>query len=104
MRHVLNYHIWLEAWRKVRHEIGEDFEEEWKQKLWSASVQLQGLEGLEMLSSEGVNEKWKQRLELIRDRIRGMQGSAQPQVIRFDGMEATTAPNMVDEVDLNWER
>ena len=100
LKHILTCRPWREAWEGVRQEIGEDFEEGWRQKLWHAAVQLQGLEGLEMLKPKGKNEKWRRRLEEIRDGVRGMQASAEPRVFRFGkgGQEATEAPNLADEI------
>jgi len=40
--------------------------------MWQSAVQIQGLEGLEMLRPGGV-ERWRSRLEAIRSAIRGME-------------------------------
>ena len=39
LNHILNCRTWREAWEKVHLEINEDFNEEWRQKLWNAAVQ-----------------------------------------------------------------
>ena len=56
--HILGCRMWREAWAAVRLQIGPDFDEHWRQKMWCSSVQCQGLEGLQMLRPGGV-EIWR---------------------------------------------
>ncbi|ERF70969.1 hypothetical protein EPUS_06754 [Endocarpon pusillum Z07020] len=51
--YLLRCQTWREAWAAVRLQIGPDFVEGWRQKMWSSSVQCQGLEGLQMLRPGG---------------------------------------------------
>ena len=97
--HILGCRTWREAWKTVRHQIGPDFDEEWKQKMWHSAVQLQGLSGLEMLRPNGV-EKWEDRLQNIYCRIAAMEPDWQPRIHLFGrrGNEAYDAPCMAEEV------
>lgn len=99
--HILNCRTWREAWEGVRLCIGPDFEDEWRQKLWHAAVQQQGLDGLEMLRPGGV-EKWRGRLRGVRDSIQAMPASSQPKSYRYGkrASEASDAPCMADEVHI----
>jgi len=97
--HILNCRTWREAWEDVRLHVGPDFEEGWRQKMWHAAVQQQGLDGLEMLRPGGV-ETWRGRLQGVRDGIQAIQASSKPKTYRYgkEGYEASDAPCMADEV------
>lgn len=97
LNHVLNCRRWRESWERVRRQIGEDFEVEWKQDMWHSAVQCQGLEGLEMLRPEGV-EKWRGRLTEIRNQIERLE--KKPEVYEFHPRNnpVTEYPFMAKEV------
>lgn len=99
LNHILKCRTWREAWEKVRLQLGVNFEDEWRQKMWHSAVQQQGLDGLEMLRPGGV-EKWQSRLLEIMDKIKVMPSSSKPKVYRYGGgeQEASDAPCMSDEV------
>ena len=100
--HTLSCRAWNVPWEEVREEVGDDFDEGWKQKIWHASVQLQGLEVLEMLRPGGLSEVSKSRLKRIRDAIQGMSANEEPKMVRYyrGSQAATEIPNMADEVDV----
>jgi hypothetical protein len=52
LNHILNCRTWREAWETVFRQIGPDFEWERRQEMWHSVVQIQGLQGLEMLRQE----------------------------------------------------
>lgn len=100
LNHLLggNCREWPEAWEGVRHQIGPDFAEAWRQNLWRSAVQQQGLEGLEMLRPGGV-KRWRSRLQRIRDRIEALPVSAKPVSHRYGKSNwASDAPCMADEI------
>ncbi|KAL8957574.1 MAG: hypothetical protein Q9183_006021 [Haloplaca sp. 2 TL-2023] len=75
--YLLSCRTWSEAWQQVRHPIGPDFADEWRQQLWSAVPQVQGLEGLEMLRPGGL-EKWRPRLAAMREAIATLRDKDMP--------------------------
>lgn len=99
LNHILKCRTWREAWEDVRLRIGPDFDEEWRQKLWHAAVQKQGLDRLEMLRPGGV-EKWRERLQGIRDSIQAMPATSEPNTYRYGrkACEVSDTPCMVDEI------
>jgi hypothetical protein len=52
----------------VRAQVGGDFEEEWKQRLWESVVMFQGFEGMEMIGMNKLGE-WKEKLRKWRAEI-----------------------------------
>jgi hypothetical protein len=99
LNHILNCRTWREAWETVRHQIGPDFTEEWRQEMWHSAVQMQGLEGLEMLRAGGV-EKWRHRLQDIRGKIEALDPESRPSMHKFGFQEhrASDSTSMADEV------
>ena len=97
--YILGCRTWWEAWAAVRLQIGPDFDEEWRQKMWCSSVQCQGLEGLQMLRPGGV-EIWRERLVEMRARIEALDERCKPRVREFirRGPSASCAPNLADEI------
>lgn len=97
LNHVLGCRRWREAWEGLRHQVGEDFELEWKQDMWQSVMQCQGLYGLDMIRPGGVYE-WRQRLEKIRGQIEALEQC--PKVYSFGRYEnpATDYPQMAKEV------
>lgn len=79
---LLSCRTWREAWERVRFAIGLDFEEDWRQEMWCSAVQIQGLEGLEMLRPGGV-ENWRPRLETIREIIRSLPIQSKPKEYKY---------------------
>ena len=100
--HILHCRTWREAWEAVQHAIGPDFDEEWRQKMWHAAVQMQGLEGLEMLQPVGGGgvEKWRPRLKEMRGKIEALHATSRPLVHEFGAYQhpASDSPCMGDEV------
>ena len=100
LRHVLKSTKWCTAWDTVRMEVGGDLEEPWRQKVWKAAVQMQGLEGLEMLRPGGV-EKWRGRLMDMREKIAIMDPGRKPALNVDDGVRSLAplgSPDLADEV------
>ncbi|KAL9636017.1 MAG: hypothetical protein Q9164_003100 [Protoblastenia rupestris] len=99
LQHILTCSTWKKAWRVVQQEIGADFEEAWRQKIWYSVLQMQGLEGLEMLRPGGV-EKWRTRLQEKRNKIAAMSLENQPQIQMFGHRmsNGSDCPSMADEV------
>lgn len=101
LNHLLGCRTWTEAWSSVREEIGPDFEEEWRQQMWHSAVQIQGLEGLEMLRPGGV-EEWRSRLEAIRSAVERMEARHKPKEPshgrRWQGNRVWESPNMAAEI------
>ncbi len=99
LNHILGCRTWREAWEGVRLSFGPDFEEDWRQDLWHAAVQQQGLDGLELLRPGGV-EKWRSRLQRVRDSIQAMPAQSKPEIYRYGirGSEASDAPDMTAEI------
>ncbi len=65
--------------------------------MWQSAVQIQGLEGLEMLRPGGV-ERWRSRLEAIRSAIQGMEARHKPKQPSYArGLES---PDMAAEINL----
>ncbi|MCJ1456383.1 hypothetical protein MMC28_006744 [Mycoblastus sanguinarius] len=100
LRHILCCRRWCEAWDHVRHSIGPDFEEEWRQRLWHSAVEMQGLEGLEMLNGPEGIEKWRPWLEDIMEKIEVLDKRYKPREYLFGswGDIASDAPCMFGEV------
>lgn len=97
LQHVLTCRRWRESWERVRHQIGEDFEEGWRQNIWHSAVQSQGLEGLEMFTPEGL-EAWRSRLVAMREQIQRLE--EKPEMYQF-GRENNPAyeyPSMASEM------
>ena len=104
LHHLLHCRTWREAWRNVRRQIGDDFEEDWRQAMWVSAVQMQGLEGLEMLRPGGV-EKWRGRLEQIRGKIERLEKPPKERDYKLEirtpherTLYARDSPNLADEV------
>ncbi len=99
LNHILRCRTWREAWETVRLQIGPDFDEGWRQKMWCSSVQCQGLEGLQMLRPGGL-EIWRERLMEMRAQLETLDGKCQPRVRLFRPQfgGASDAPNLADEV------
>lgn len=97
--HILNCRTWREAWEAVWHQIGPDFDEQWRQQMWESAVQMQGLEGLEMLRPGGV-EKWRSRLVEMRREIEELDERFKPEVHKFGSQEHETsdAPNLAADI------
>ena len=97
LQHILNCGRWTRPWDSVRREIGPDFEEHWRQRMWHSAVEMQGLSGLELLRPGGV-EAWRERLTEIRSQIETLEKS--PEVFKFGKYEnpAYDYPNMTEEV------
>lgn len=106
--HILKCRTWREAWAAVRLQIGSDFDEDWRQKMWCSSVQFQVLEGLQMLRPGGV-EIWRKRLVEMRAKIEALDRRCKPQVRQSSRWwaSASDAPNLADEVRVavaaHWE-
>lgn len=103
LKTVLYSRTWEEAWEKVRRESGPDFEEGWRQELWASGVQLQGLQGLEMLRPGG-SAKWRASLEEMRLKIETLDVKYMPKrhtITTFSGSNrllGSEAPMMAKEV------
>ena len=69
IKHILKSRKWRTAWEEVRKVCGADFEDERRQRIWDCAVQMQGLEGLEMLRPDGCPDKWKGKLSELRGKI-----------------------------------
>ncbi|KAJ4478494.1 hypothetical protein J3R30DRAFT_3279862 [Lentinula aciculospora] len=63
LQHILKCGRWTRVWQSVTQAIGPDFDG-WKQKLWFDAVQIQGLEGMKVLETGGVEEQHKLLLRL----------------------------------------
>ncbi|MCJ1262369.1 hypothetical protein MMC22_002239 [Lobaria immixta] len=68
IRHILKSRRWCIPWKEARSVCGPDFEDDRRQKIWACAVQMQGLEGFEMLRPDGPN-KWKARLLRLREKV-----------------------------------
>ncbi|KAL8924443.1 MAG: hypothetical protein Q9208_004051 [Pyrenodesmia sp. 3 TL-2023] len=97
--HLLSCRTWEEAWAEVRLAIGPDFDSEWRQELWCSAVQVQGLEGLEMLRPEGV-EKWRPRLEAMRESIERLSCEEKPKEYWYgrNKSKCWESPHMAAEI------
>ena len=98
LNHLLGCRTWTEAWSAVREEIGPEFIEEWKQKIWQSAVQYQGLEGLEMLRPGGL-EKWRPRLRAMRRSIGELEAEQQPKHGRL-ASRLYQMPDLAAEVEI----
>lgn len=79
--YLLTCRTWTEAWARVRHEIGPDFDDVPRQIMWQYAVQTQGLEGLEMLRPGGL-ARWRPRLEGMRKKIEDLKVENRPKECR----------------------
>ncbi|KAI4256308.1 MAG: hypothetical protein LQ352_002142 [Teloschistes flavicans] len=98
--YLLQCRTWTEAWQRVRHAIGPDFKQEWRQQMWQSAVQTQGLEGLEMLRPGGL-EKWRPRLKAMRSCIERLESADKPNDIilsRHWEKAVSESPGMALEV------
>ncbi|KAL8860938.1 MAG: hypothetical protein Q9178_002693 [Gyalolechia marmorata] len=68
IRHILKSRRWRTPWEQARKQCGPDFEDDRRQKIWVSAVQMQGLEGFEMLRPDGA-ERWKGHLHKLREKI-----------------------------------
>lgn len=68
IRHILKSKKWRTPWEEARRACGGDFEDERKQKVWVCAVQMQGLEGFEMLRPDGAS-RWREKLLELREKI-----------------------------------
>lgn len=100
LRFVICSRSWQEAWATLRMNAGPDFEEEWRQDLWVSGVQLQGLQGFEMLESGG-SKAWRARLEGMRSMIENLDVKYSPRTYASlcgDHTVASDAPIMAREL------
>ncbi|KAI4178371.1 MAG: hypothetical protein LQ346_007477 [Caloplaca aetnensis] len=97
--YLLSCRIWREAWAKVRLATGPDFETEWRQELWCSAIQIQGLEGLEMLRPGGL-ERWRPRLEAMRQSIEDLTDDEKPRKYRYGSNKTPCweSPHMAAEI------
>ena len=97
--YLLSCRTWSEAWQQVCHAIGPDFEDSWRQQLWLAVPQVQGLEGLEMLRPGGL-EKWRPRLAAMREAIATLHDKEMPSRFLYSSWrkEIWDSPNLAAEV------
>ncbi|KAL8834113.1 MAG: hypothetical protein Q9170_003916 [Blastenia crenularia] len=68
IRHILKSSRWNGPWDEARRACGADFDDDRRQKIWVGAVQMQGLEGFEMLRPDGAN-KWRERMLNLRKKI-----------------------------------
>ncbi|KAL8642105.1 MAG: hypothetical protein Q9228_001163 [Teloschistes exilis] len=102
LHYLLRCDTWKDAWERVLGAIGPHFEEEWRQSMWRSAVQLQGLEGLEMLRPGGL-EKWRPRLEAMRSSIERLQDADKPKAFETPKRDApiiSECPGMTREIAL----
>ena len=66
--HILKRRTWRTPWEQARKQCGPDFEDHRRQKIWVSAVQMQGLEGFEMLIPDGA-ERWRGHLHKLREKI-----------------------------------
>ena len=99
LNHILNCRTWLEAWEKVRLQVGGDFEVEWKQRMWKSAVQLTGLRGLELLRPMAVKERRARLIEVYKA-IEKLADADEPIISRYGtrGHMAFSFPSMADEI------
>lgn len=99
LNHILTCRTWREAWEKVRLQVGQDFEVEWKQQMWESAVQLGGLKGLEFLRPMRTEQRKKSIIGVYKG-IEKMGEAQKPGVTTF-GTRAHPAydfPSMADEI------
>lgn len=99
IRHVLKSRKWRAAWEEVRRSCGVDFEDERRQRIWEGAVQMQGLEGFEMLRPGG-KERWRERLVGLREKIEAMDagGLKSAEVDVHGDIDWLECPVLADEV------
>ena len=99
IRHVLKSSKWRAAWEEVRRSCGADFEDERRQRVWEGAVQMQGLEGFEMLRPGGT-DVWRERLVELRGKIEAMDaGGMKAAEIDVHGeIDWLECPILADEV------
>ncbi|KAL8992628.1 MAG: hypothetical protein Q9169_006949 [Polycauliona sp. 2 TL-2023] len=68
IRHILKSRTWRTPWEEARRKCGPDFEDDRLQKIWACAVQMQGLEGFEMLRPDGAN-RWRPYLTELRQKV-----------------------------------
>ena len=71
IRHILKSKKWQAAWQEVRKQCGADFEDQRRQRIWVCAVQMQGLEGFDMLRPGGM-DRWRGKLLEVRRKIESM--------------------------------
>ncbi|KAL8627526.1 hypothetical protein Q9189_006757, partial [Teloschistes chrysophthalmus] len=103
LHYLLPSDTWQEAWARALGAIGPDFEEEWRQRMCRSAVQLQGLEGPEMLQPGGL-EKWRPKLEAMRSSIERLQDADKPEAFEMpkllDAPIISECPDMTHEIAL----
>ncbi|KAK7051547.1 hypothetical protein VNI00_004526 [Paramarasmius palmivorus] len=82
LRNIISAPHWIHLWTAVTRSIGPDFGARWKQKMWFDMVQLQGLEGMEMLVKGGP-EKWQQKLVVLYEKVDKLEESDKPGKQRY---------------------
>ncbi|KAL8943995.1 MAG: hypothetical protein Q9216_000704 [Gyalolechia sp. 2 TL-2023] len=88
IRHILKSSKWRKAWDEMREEIGPDFVDERRQRIWACAVQMHGLEGLEILRPGGT-DKWRGKLLELREKL--------------EKMDATNMKSLIQRIDVHHE-
>ncbi|KAG7002076.1 mediator of RNA polymerase II transcription subunit 17 [Physcia stellaris] len=99
IRHILRSSKWRAAWKEVRKSCGADFEDERRQRVWECAVQMQGLEGFEMLRPGGI-DRWRERLVGLRAKIEAMdaRGMKAAEIDVHGEIDWLECPILADEV------
>lgn len=92
LRYILRCGRWQRLWEKVLDQIVPKFDEDWRQKLWWDSIQLTGLEALEVVTKwdreEGLPQSWVTRLSQLHDEVTAVPSED----------AVSDAPNLRDEL------
>ncbi|KAL0572421.1 hypothetical protein V5O48_009539 [Marasmius crinis-equi] len=98
LEHILRCARWKRLWAHVVSLDPPDFREEWKQRLWREAVQIQGLEGMGMVTAKDGSSfgKWTGRLAEIKEKIRRLGEKDAPIVTRIGNAETEVSVNVPD--------
>ena len=81
LRYIVRCGRWKRMWRVVTDQIGPDFEDERRAKMWWNAIMALGLEGMELVTLEdkngrlkthGLSDKWSRRLRTIYDQVQAL--------------------------------
>lgn len=85
LQHILTCHRWRRMWAAGMKKLGDDFqsdivgndeEEPWRQKLYRNTLQIQGLEGMQLvtLPEEEISNDYREKVLKIKQQIRSLRG------------------------------
>ncbi|KAJ8095030.1 hypothetical protein PM082_010248 [Marasmius tenuissimus] len=98
LQHILSCSRWQRLWAPVISLEGPGMSEEWRQRLWKEAVQIQGLAGMEVVTSKDGSglRKWADHLRDLREKIYRLSEKDKPRVARIGSAATEVSENVPD--------